>query len=81
MAQLAYIELDGVPATNYLVLKGNLPTNKQQIDYYWYEKDILPKEFACEIKDLLDFYETVVVAMPLPKKFLKEIEKYGNEIK
>lgn len=75
MAQLAYIELDGIFATNYLVLKGKLPTNKQQIDHYWYEKDILPKEFAYEVKDLLDFYETVVVAMPLPNKFLKEIKK------
>ena len=81
LARIAYIELDGSPASSYLVLKGELPVEKEKIDCYWYEDDTTPEEFAGEVKDLLEFYDTVVVAQPLPEEFMKEIEKYGNEAK
>lgn len=79
LARIAYIELDNSTQESYLVLKGELPIDKEKVDCYWYESDITPAEFAGEVKDLLEFYDTLVVAMPLPEQFMKEIEKYGNE--
>lgn len=76
---IAYIEIGNFPAESYLVLKGKLPIEKEKIDIYWYEEDIAPKEFAGEVNDLLEFYDTVVMATPLPNNLRKEVEKYGNE--
>ena len=75
LPKIAYIELDSSPASDYLVLKGELPVEKEKIDIYWYENDVTPEEFAGEIEDLLEFYNTVIVATPLPEQFIKEIEK------
>lgn len=81
LARIAYIELDSSTQENYLILKGELPIEKEKVDCYWYEDGITPAEFAGEIKDLLEFYDTLVVGMPLPEQLMKEIEKYGNEAK
>lgn len=75
MNQIAYIEVGDIPPQSYLILKGQLPTEKEKIDYYWYEEDIAAEEFAGEINDLLEFYDTLVVGTPLRK----EVKKYGNE--
>lgn len=78
--QIAYIEVGEISPQGYIILKGQLPTEKENVDCYWYENDITAEEFAGEVNDLLEFYDTVVIGTPLPKNLGKEIEKYGNEV-
>lgn len=79
MNQIAYIEVGDISPQSYLILKGQLPTGKEKIDCYWYEEDIAAEEFAGEVNDLLEFYDTLVVGTPLPERLRKEVKKYGNE--
>lgn len=79
MNQIAYIEVGDISPQSYLVLKGQLPIEKEKIDCYWYEKDIAAEEFAGEVNDLLEFYDTLVLGTPFPEQLREEVEKYGNE--
>lgn len=79
MNQIAYIEVGDISSQSYLVLKGQLPIEKKKIDCYWYEEDIAAEEFAGEVNDLLEFYDTVVLGLPVPEQLREEVEKYGNE--
>lgn len=79
MNQIAYIEVGDISSQSYLVLKGQLPIEKKKIDCYWYEEDIAAEEFVGEVNDLLEFYDTVVLGLPVPEQLREEVEKYGNE--
>lgn len=79
MNQIAYIEVGDISSQSYLVLKGQLPIEKKKIDCYWYEEDIAAEEFAGEVNDLLKFYDTVVLGLPVPEQLREKVEKYGNE--
>lgn len=79
MNQIAYIEVGDISSQSYLVLKGQLPIEKKKIDCYWYEEDIAAEEFAGEVNDLLEFYDTVVLGLPVPEQLREKVEKYGNE--
>ena len=80
VAQIAYIEVGDTIKTNYLMLKGQTSENKKKVDCYWYEEDITAEEFAAEVNDLLEFYETVVLGLPIPEHLMKERDANGNEI-
>lgn len=79
MNQIAYVEVGEISPQNYIILKGQLPTEEEKVDCYWYEEDITAEEFAGEVNDLLKFYDVLVVGTPLPEQLRKEVEKYGNE--
>lgn len=79
MNQIAYIEVGEISPQNYVILKGQLPIEKEKMDCYWYEEDTTAEEFAVEVDDLLEFYDVLVVGTPLPEQLRKEAEKYGNE--
>lgn len=80
MAQMAYIDIGDNEKTDCMILKGQMPEEKEKIDCYWYEEDIAAEEFAAEVNDLLEFYETVVLGLPIPEYLMKKRDTNGNEV-
>lgn len=82
MAQIAYIDVGNTTKTDCLILKGQMPEDKKKTscDCYWYEDDITIEDFRTEIKDLLEFYDTVVLGLPIREQLIEERDINGNEV-
>ena len=47
---------------------------KTSCDCYWYEDDITIEDFRTEVKDLLEFYDTVILGLPIREQLMEEKE-------
>lgn len=72
IVEFGYDDKDG-----YVFIKG-APLNGQRMlaHTYWYPEDITNDEANQEIADLCEFYENVVIVLPIPAQLQFEVLKH-----
>lgn len=67
--KFALIEFGEGEKTGYQLLKSRNTAHKDIAfaHAYWYPDDITQEEAECELKDLAEHYENIVILVPLPE--------------
>ena len=70
--EFGYDDKDG-----YVFIKGEALNGQRMLAHtYWYPEDITNDEANQEIADLCEFYENVVIVLPIPVQLQFEVLKH-----
>ena len=70
--EFGYDDKDG-----YVFIKGESLNGQRMLAHtYWYPEDITNDEANQEIADLCEFYENVVIVLPIPAQLQFEVLKH-----
>lgn len=70
--EFGYGDKDG-----YVFIKGESLNGQRTLAHtYWYPEDITNDEANQEIADLCEFYENVVIVLPIPAQLQLEVLKH-----
>lgn len=72
IVEFGYDDKDG-----YVFIKGASLNGQRMLAHtYWYPEDITNDEANQEIADLCEFYENVVIVLPIPAQLQLEVLKH-----
>ena len=73
--KFALVEFGECDKNGYIVAQGKFPCTTEPIKAktYWYPDDITFEEAQQEIIDLAEFYENVLITLPVPEHLDKRI--------
>ena len=73
----ALVEFGECDKNGYVVVKGGFPCMTEPVfaKTYWYPDDITSEEAKQEIIDLKEFYENILIVLPIPEHLIIDLDE------